>query len=312
MASDMEETLPSKSALDTAALIHDGRWTSPLERFSYSIQSLEAISSFLLFPNSPYLNSATNLIFQAISITSTRQLYLQTLIKTSEYVVVAAVTNRYYLAYWKPGADKWTTITFELELWSSFEDVIFYKGLLYAASNHGPIVSYDFSSEPPIGREITGPPPNGRRCNVYYLVESLGELLLVLRHYRWHGDDQEDDDGLIVSPPFPFKTIKFQVHKLKSIGDCILFWGNNCSVSVSAQEYPECKGNSIYYNDDWDYGPDELARYGYHDIGVFNLESHRVESFLESSPSTTPTFWIAPEPVGSVSINFIFKLFNID
>ncbi|XP_043700345.1 putative F-box protein At5g55150 [Telopea speciosissima] len=252
---------------------------------------------------------------------------------TPDYVVVVIVTNQKWLAYYKPGADKWTTIV--SEKCCHFEDAIFYKQglLLYAVSNHGPVVTYDFSSETPIEREITFRPPAGRGCDMYYLVESLGELLLVLRHFRWLDDHEpdghyDDDDykDIVVHPPFKFKTIKFWVRKLdeskrewipiQSIGDDrILFLGNSSSISLSAQEFPECPcmGNSIYFNDDYDYGPFEPPSEGYHDTGVFNFETRRVESFLGSFPPhlTTCTFWLTPEPIGSVSTNFICKLFDI-
>ncbi|XP_042493467.1 putative F-box protein At5g55150 [Macadamia integrifolia] len=236
--------------------------------------------------------------------------------RTSNYVVVAIVTNTKMLAYWKPGADRWTTI--RSKKWVHFEDFIYHKGLLYAVSNNGPVVTYDFSSEPPIAREIIGRPPEGRTCDLYYLVESLGELLLVLRHYKWLALDYDDYDVI------RFKTMKFQVRKLdeskrkwiqmESIGDRILFLGNSYSISLPAQEFPECRGNSIYFNDDYDYGPYEPPSKGYHDIGVFNFESHHVEPFLELPPPIlrSPTFWFTPESVGSTSINFIFKLFDID
>ncbi|XP_042477620.1 putative F-box protein At5g55150 [Macadamia integrifolia] len=248
--------------------------------------------------------------------------------RTSDYVVVANVTNRKMLAYWKPGADRWTTI--RSEQWVHFEDFIYYKGLLYAISNNGPLVTYDFSFEPPIGKEIIGEPPGGRRCSMYYLVESLGELWLVSRQFKWLSNEVDNNDDanyykdFIVHPPFEFKTMKFQVCKLdeskrewiqmKSIDDRILFLGNSYSISLPAQEFQGCKGNSIYFSDDYTYGPYEPPSEGYHDMGVFNFESRRVESFIElSTPSlTAPTFWFTPEPFGSATISFIFKLFNID
>ncbi|XP_043700341.1 F-box protein SKIP23-like [Telopea speciosissima] len=271
----------------------------------------------------------------------------------SSYIVVVIVTNQRWLAYWKPGADRWSTI--DDEQWVCFEDIIFYKGLLYAVSNHGHVVTYDFTSSSektnsipipiPIGKEISG--WERRICDMSYLVESLGELFLVLRHYKWRYEDDEEVDidnsedadyykDIVVHPPFKSKTIKFWVRKLddeenkpakwipiQSIGDDrILFLGNNSSISVSAQEFefPECccKGNSIYFNDDHDYGPFEAPQNGYHDMGVFNFETRRVESFLDDQSSSpppilrTPTFWFTPGPIGSASINFICKLFNVD
>ncbi|KAJ4982126.1 hypothetical protein NE237_032963 [Protea cynaroides] len=207
--------------------------------------------------------------------------------RTSDYVLLAIVGHDEKLAYYKSGADKWIDMRTR---WNLFEDVIYYKGLFYAICYHGVVLSYDFSSEPPIETLITGGPPEGRTCNRYYLVESLGELLLVLRHFNERTPD---------------KTVRFQVRKLderkrewiqmKCIGNRILFLGNGCSMSIAAQDFPECKGNSIYFNDDYCYRFLETP-FRYRDIGVFNFENDSVDSFYDDSLTiwTTPSYWITP------------------
>ncbi|KAJ4980829.1 hypothetical protein NE237_031666 [Protea cynaroides] len=207
--------------------------------------------------------------------------------RTLDYVILAIVGHDEKLAYYQSGADKWINMRTNLIL---FEDVIYYKGLFYAVCYYGAVLSYDFSFEPPIETLITGRSTEGRTCDMYYLVESLGELLLVLRHFN---------------DTVPNKTVRFEVCKLderkrewiqmKSIGDRILFLGYGCSTSIAAQDFPECKRNSIYFNDDYCYRfLDPPIRY--RDIGVFDFENESVESFYDDSLSTwtTPSYWITP------------------
>ncbi|KAJ4972649.1 hypothetical protein NE237_005823 [Protea cynaroides] len=217
--------------------------------------------------------------------------------RTPDYVILAIVTIDKRLAYYKSGADRWITMTTR---WTWFEDVINYKGLFYAVTNTGKVLTYDFSFEPPIETLIICRRPGRRTWERYYLVESLGELLLVRRHFGWF---ENDDTRLRI------KTVRFEVRKLmaesrqncfrimRSIGDRILFLGYGCSMSVAAQDFPECKGNSIYFNGDYCYRYRRFLKkpVPYHDTGVFNFENGSVESFYDSFPIwTTPAFWITP------------------
>ncbi|KAJ4981551.1 hypothetical protein NE237_032388 [Protea cynaroides] len=126
--------------------------------------------------------------------------------RTSDYVALAIVGQDEKLAYYRSG------------------------GLFCAVCYNGAVLCYDFSSELPIETLISGRSPERRICDMYYLVESLGELLLVLRHFN--------------------DTRKREWIQMKSIGDCILFLEYGCSTSVAAQVFLECKRNSIYFNDD--------------------------------------------------------------
>ncbi|KAJ4958483.1 hypothetical protein NE237_025594 [Protea cynaroides] len=219
--------------------------------------------------------------------------------RTRDFVVMAIITNWRILAYYKPGADRWITIKTQ---WACFDDVIHYKGLFYAVSSQGPVVAYDFSSEPPIVTNIIDQPPEQRTCNKYYLAESLGELLLVLRFLRFFNVNNSNGDKEI-----RIKTVQFKVYKLdesrrqwvqmKSIGDRILFLGCSCSMSLSTEDFPECNSNSIYFNDDCRRGSCEPP-FGYHDRGIFNFDNGSVVvPFCKSPPIwTTPSFWVTPDP----------------
>ncbi|KAE8037011.1 hypothetical protein FH972_009638 [Carpinus fangiana] len=87
-----------------------------------------------------------------------------------------------------------------------------------------------------------------------YLVESLGDILLVVRYIGLH------------TPPI--KTLRFDVFKVdpeheklvtkvECLGDRVLFLGQKQSFSVSARDFPELKPNSIYFTHDQEYSPGE-------------------------------------------------------
>ncbi|XP_058226098.1 uncharacterized protein LOC131334832 [Rhododendron vialii] len=129
----------------------------------------------------------------------------------------------------------------------------------------------------------------------YYLVESLGDILVV-RRYVAH---QVDNNGKV--PNRPYRTVDFEVMKLnsdrddweilKDLGDRVLFVGLNQSVSISAAEL-NLRPNSIYFTDDSmdlmhksvfkePYFSDRLhfrdkRASGGHDFGVFDLKDGRV------------------------------------
>lgn len=106
----------------------------------------------------------------------------------------------------------------------------------------------------------------------YYILESLGSLLVVVRHgglclsrfpftpvYEDEVYDEEEVpefDGQLI-----FHTIFFRVYEVdlaagkltetKQIGDMALFLGANASLSVQASQFPGVKPNCIYFTDDF-------------------------------------------------------------
>ncbi|KAG5539316.1 hypothetical protein RHGRI_019772 [Rhododendron griersonianum] len=128
----------------------------------------------------------------------------------------------------------------------------------------------------------------------YYLVESLGDILVVRRYVAHQVDNYNDK-----VPNQPYRTVDFQVMKLnpdgrdhwevvEDLGDRVLFVGLNQSVSVSAAEL-NLRPNSIYFADEYSvdlmhksvfqqpYFSDRLhfldkRASGGHDFGVFDLK----------------------------------------
>ncbi|XP_077226321.1 F-box protein SKIP23-like [Tasmannia lanceolata] len=166
-------------------------------------------------------------------------------ISTQDYIVVAIVTNMWKLSFYKPGDEKWTTINHE---WVHYYDVTFFKDKLYGITNSKSVVTCDFASNDfPKFSVITHTQENDG-ADQRYLVESSRRLLKVLRFMDW---DPIDNENL----GWPNRTEGFEDFELdeergkwieiNSLGDHILFLGFSSSFSLSAREFPRCKGNCI-------------------------------------------------------------------
>ena len=79
--------------------------------------------------------------------------------------------------------------------------------------------------------------------------------------------------------------------EVSSLGDNVLFLGLNQSLCLCAKEYPELKGNHIYFTDDGEcmaFGKQEKR-----EMGVFNLDN------LTSEKIVCPRIWSNwPPPCG--------------
>lgn len=208
------------------------------------------------------------------------------------------------LAFYRPGKDStWSLVKGDANV--RLADVIFYRGKFYAAQNSGQVfvVGGLDSPSPVIESTITRPYPLA--SDRHYLVESSGELLLVMRTRFQPMDDfdllQEDIDP-DQDPDSIYRTTSFIVSKLdvdrrKWVeiydlgGDCALFLGFNQSFSLLSSEFPGCKANSIYFTDD--YVENYIFQpFGGHDIGVYDLQRNTVKKCYPSD-----ALLIKPPPV---------------
>ncbi|KAF6148474.1 hypothetical protein GIB67_038829 [Kingdonia uniflora] len=146
-----------------------------------------------------------------------------------------------------------------------------YTGQFHALTHEGILMICDVNSIKPEATVFASPSVRGIRGGLY-LAEMSGELHMVIRKRK-----------ITNLNPFNYlneigyKTTGFDVYKLdvdtkkwvqlQNLGGNALFLGNNSSFSLLASNYPEVKGNCIYFTNNnciWD--PRDDA-----DMGVYDL-----------------------------------------
>lgn len=204
------------------------------------------------------------------------------------------------LAMLKSGDKKWTIID---DLPSPYDDVAFYKGQFYAVDTTGRTVVVVVgcpSSVSVVGQSVFG-------GDKKILVESCGDLFLVDKYLSVGPEDE--DEGFEFYEEFDSytseRTIRFEVFKLdrseqkwievNNLGDRMFFLGDNCTFSASANDFPGCKGNCVFFTDPLEDGV--LKSRG---IGVFDLESGSIGP-LANNPAYSDLFWPPPYWVSSTS-----------
>lgn len=214
----------------------------------------------------------------------------------SKFIAVAIINKTGDLAYWKDGLNSWDLI----EGTRSFcEDVIYFEGLFYAVDKYGCIAVCDVSGDSPMVEFIQTPRANDG--DMQYLVNANGKFLLIARYLKLAAGLEELD---IVSNFY--ETHEFRVfclnsserkwERVLSLGDTMLFLGENSSLALFASDFPGLKGNRIYFTDDYselDYG----GYPGIYDVGIYNLEDGSIKRLPCYSDLTwPPPIWITPNP----------------
>ncbi|KAL5724994.1 hypothetical protein ACHQM5_008191 [Ranunculus cassubicifolius] len=215
------------------------------------------------------------------------------------YTVFVIHGGRLHLAFLKPGDKKWTNLNFKYQL---IFDILPHGDQFYAVNHTGRVYAIDLHRPRPKVSMIS-PRPDGSMLHseCKYLVECCGDLLLIHR-FRGYGREPRVTTHYFTGG---FKVLKLDREcrkwvEMKSLGNNILFLGDNSSFSISASHFPECKPNSIYFTDDYDLG--YYRRYyqncaserGAHDMGVFSLEDGSIEPHYPMSEDDIipPPVWI--------------------
>uniref|UniRef100_A0A5B7C0Z0 Putative F-box protein SKIP23-like n=1 Tax=Davidia involucrata TaxID=16924 RepID=A0A5B7C0Z0_DAVIN len=189
-------------------------------------------------------------------------------------------------------------------------DIIICKGKFYAIDSSGRA----FIIDPSLRLiEIAPPPPPPQ--SVYEiggndLVESIGDLLLVRK--LWKFDKRKvyydkrgikHDKGSNLNMVVDMKVYRLDEDEwveVRSLGDRMLFLGEDCSFSTSAyddddDDFHMYKGNYIFYKDralayHIEKRNEVLSGLRAHDVGVFDMASGRVQP-LASCPCFAELFW---------------------
>nr|XP_010921521.1 F-box protein At2g17036 [Elaeis guineensis]XP_010921522.1 F-box protein At2g17036 [Elaeis guineensis]XP_019706097.1 F-box protein At2g17036 [Elaeis guineensis]XP_019706100.1 F-box protein At2g17036 [Elaeis guineensis]XP_019706101.1 F-box protein At2g17036 [Elaeis guineensis]XP_029120421.1 F-box protein At2g17036 [Elaeis guineensis]XP_029120422.1 F-box protein At2g17036 [Elaeis guineensis] len=192
-----------------------------------------------------------------------RDLLLTKVIMSADGTVAAIISLLHWLVFAEAGDDKWTMVD-EASVWT---DVLHYRGQFYAVDNFGNVFMCELKPLVRVTQIASALVAN--KAYRWYLVESLGELLLVARYMT----DKPR--------PFPYayETKKFEVFridqkketklvKVESLGDRMLFLGTVPSFSLSAGDCPGFEGNRIYFTAScFDIFFD--GNHGSNDFGVF-------------------------------------------
>ncbi|XP_057987598.1 F-box protein SKIP23-like [Hevea brasiliensis] len=262
---------------------------NPLTRARIELPSLSSFPTFptdLVFENSQNLNEDF-IIREKLHIRDT--FIVKAILSTdpssaTDFIVVVIYGFNENLAFFRSGDTAWSVVD-EASQTSRYKDVQFRQGKLYAVDQMGGISVFSIENNTMI--RVADPPPISPRTGFkqWYLVSSHEELLVVGR------------SGKII-PDYDYKTERFEVYKLEasswtkkeSLEDKMLFLGCNSSLSISSQDFSNCKGNCIYFTDDHIRLCKDYVWEG-HDFGVFDFEEGRVRSLgLPSYPIKQPCF----------------------
>lgn len=193
--------------------------------------------------------------------------------KAPNCMVAAIYGSHCNLAYCKVGDKRWTCIA---KGRMGYDDAIFHDQKLYAVTFTSYVEVFDLSASPKLVDTIEPPQEEGYPQRRYLVKTSIG-LLQVQRHTKSTGD----------SKTYLYRTTFFNLYmyepsrrswcKVENIGENVLFLGLNTSISIASSDLHGYKGNHIYFTDNFlDFH--EFGVKGGYDIGVYDLDSRRVQS----------------------------------
>ncbi|KAF6146101.1 hypothetical protein GIB67_033460 [Kingdonia uniflora] len=213
--------------------------------------------------------------------------------------IVLGIYSQYgKLAIAKPADKTWMTLECPP---GHHQDIICFKDQVYAVDAYGIFRICDITSIQPNAVDFASPPEEFEAADTLYLVEISGDLHLILRvDFRNRDDDgvgdpcqSENDDSHI----FEIYKLDFCTKRWEELDGSIghaLFLGTNCSFSLPVSDYPELKGNCVYFTDDysdiWEFG-------GGRSTGIYNFEDQKVEFInlgLDMHSMFSPPLWITP------------------
>ncbi|PIA45712.1 hypothetical protein AQUCO_01600150v1 [Aquilegia coerulea] len=197
--------------------------------------------------------------------------------KLDDVVAIACYGTKKRLAIARPGDESWTTIKSADIL---VDDVIFFKDRFYFVNRVGRVAYYDISCNPIVATH-------------YYLVEWMGELLMVCKYFT--------EDELYYNTR-EFRVFKFNFdikewEEIKSLGQYSLFLGFNTSVSLLASDSSTFRCDCIYFTDDYMMGYIGTGTEGGSDMGVCDLKDGTIKPHYAgiSTSLYSPPLWIIPQ-----------------
>lgn len=215
--------------------------------------------------------------------------------REENYTVVAlhgfSTARERFLSFYKRGDSHWTTIPNEHYI--SKCHVIFHQGKMYGSGNHREeLYVWDFYNPPTkVGVKDDLPvlmTQEGYICWDHYLVESLGEILILrpLKAQNRHHKCGTYTFGINVYK-LDFgekKWVQIQTLAGRAI---LLDIATGCATSLSVQDFPEIEENSVYFLESG--------------LGVYNLKNGSVrrleyEEWAPARPLSFKPIWVVRNP----------------
>lgn len=163
---------------------------------------------------------------------------------------------------------------------ADWDDTINYQGQFCAVDIKGRTVLFDsLFAATEISSALLDHQNNYRTLK--RLVESRGELFLV---------ELYKDQPKI----FRLNMEEKAWIQVENLGDHIFFFADDCSFSLSAREFPECKGNCVYFKESDEKDDDERLRFCGPSTQVYDLETGKYGR-ITSFPEHLKIFWPPPK-----------------
>lgn len=214
---------------------------------------------------------------------SAKMIFTSHLDETDDEFAVMAKFGRKNLSMWRNFDKKWTNVEMYLESSEYILDIIYHTHKFYVLISRGVTISLDSKSM--TINEVPSPPEdsNSQLISLLRLVESCKDLLLIGK-YRDSGETKDH-----------FKVFKLNEERCEwlpelELEDRALVMDRDGSYSLSAKEFSGCRGNSIYFLDDY-----SSPKYGHPGEGVriFDLQDGSVGE-LSKFPGNSHLFWPPP------------------
>lgn len=237
---------------------------------------------------------------------------------SDDATVVAVVHDGSALAFCRIDDRVWTSVSVTAG-YNGYSDVIHHKGQFYAITTEGSIGILHINTPNPCVQNLTGLDTIGVQSFVrtYLVADSASMSLFIIVRDSLRPDEVQDQYYPEYEVPIAeyiwLCTSGFKVYELgleengeykknpvqvESLGDRVIFLGQNSSMLLMASEFAGFKGNRIYFTDDYmeSYLFESPIGIGCVDLGIFNMEDKTIQPLFRDRfhPYFSPPVWIAP------------------
>lgn len=208
--------------------------------------------------------------------------------------VVVVIHDMWALAFWRRGDKIWTSVR---NSWrDNVSDVLFHKGKFYAVTCDGELAIIHIDTINPYIELLTDRIKKILDRRIYLAADSVSEGFFIFMRIKSNIHMTLDFKiyEVVLAETGEYKRDLVEV---RSLGDRIVFLGQNSSMVVVASKFP-VEGNCIYFTDDLLEAKlhEPPIGIGCIDLGVFNVEDRTIQPLLPDRyhPTFSPPVWITP------------------